>query len=282
MNDPAVVSKMDLNGVRLAIEWADREGWQPGLDDAAPFHAADPDGFFCSREGDRTVAIMSAVRGSRDLAFVGLYIVDPEFRGTGRGKRLWDEVLFGLDEFTLGLDAVPEQVATYRNDGFEPAHGNARYSADALPAPESSDGTFLPATDVDFDSLVDFDGRHCFGPRPEFLKLWIEGPGRSSLVATDPSGGITGFAASRKSDGGDRIGPVFADEPGIARELILTLAREAPGRVAIDVPLPNQAAVGMVESFGMERSFETERMYRGAAPELPLANVFGITSLELG
>jgi hypothetical protein len=28
--------------------------------------------------------------------------------------------------------------------------------------------------------------------------------------------------------------------------------------------------------------FETARMYRGAAPELPLGNIFGITTFELG
>jgi hypothetical protein len=32
----------------------------------------------------------------------------------------------------------------------------------------------------------------------------------------------------------------------------------------------------------MERSFETARIYRGEVPELPLTQVFGITSLELG
>jgi hypothetical protein len=33
---------------------------------------------------------------------------------------------------------------------------------------------------------------------------------------------------------------------------------------------------------GMGRSFETARIYRGPAPELPLDRIIGITSLELG
>src|SRR5262245_49128429 len=29
----------------LALDWAAAEGWNPGLDDATPFHVADPAGF---------------------------------------------------------------------------------------------------------------------------------------------------------------------------------------------------------------------------------------------
>ncbi len=52
--------------------------------------------------------------------------------------------------------------------------------------------------------------------------------------------------------------------------------------MAVDVPQPNQAGVELLEGLGMERSFETARIYRGPAPELPLERIFGITSLELG
>jgi hypothetical protein len=118
--------------------------------------------------------------------------------------------------------------------------------------------------------------------RPEFLKLWIEGAGRDSLVATGPDGSITGFAALRKTGLGHRIGPVFTADPQTARSLILELADRVEGRVAIDLPLPNMQAVALLEGFGMKRSFETARIYRGPDPELPLGRIFGITSLELG
>lgn len=51
---------------------------------------------------------------------------------------------------------------------------------------------------------------------------------------------------------------------------------------AADVRQPNADAVSLLEAHGMERSFETARIYRGPAPELPLGRIFGITSLELG
>ena len=50
----------------------------------------------------------------------------------------------------------------------------------------------------------------------------------------------------------------------------------------IDVPVANGDAVALIESMGLEPVFETARMYRGAAPAIPLKNVYGVTTLELG
>ncbi len=278
----AEIRVMDEEGVGKALEWADSEGWQPGLGDHVPLFAADPRGYFHSVVDGRTVATISVVRGSESFAFVGLYIVDPEFRGQGFGKSLWDQALSGFEGFTLGLDAVPEQIETYASDGFVAAYGNARYSGDArdLPDPEGS-VEIEPASRVPFDQLTAFDAAHFFSPRPEFLRPWIEGEGRNAVVAVD-QGQIIGFAASRPTTVGHRLGPVFADRAATARELILHLSTDLPGPVALDLFLPNEPAVDLAESLGMNRSFATTRMYRGSPPELPLDRIFGITSLELG
>lgn len=277
-----VIEKMDLSGVEEAMAWAESEGWEPGLGDHIPFFAADPEGFFRTLEGGRTVATISVVRASDSVAFVGLYIVAPEFRGRGSGKSLWDDALSRFDRFTLGLDAVPAQVETYASDGFVPAFGNARYSTDAarLPSPDPAAG-ISPASSVPFEELVAFDGAHFIGPRPEFLKPWIEGEGRRAVIAR-VEGEITGFAASRPTSAGHRIGPVFASDQATARNLILDLAAGMNGTVALDIPQANQSAVDLLTGFGMKRSFETTRMYRGPAPALPLDRIYGITSLELG
>lgn len=281
-----LIRAMSPEEVREAVEWADAEGWEPGLTDAEPFFAADPEGFFAAESDGRTVATISAVRCSETVAFLGFYIVEPELRGTGKGKALWDEILGRMDGYTLGGDAVPAQVANYESEGFRVAYRNARYSSSGLPAPaplpSSPAPPLRPATAVDFDVLVEFDSRHCFGPRPEFLRSWIQGQGRDSLVAFDADGAIIGFAASRQTSQGHRIGPVFAGDPQTARTLILELAGRVGGRVAVDVPLPNLPAVELLEGLGMSRSFETARIYRGPDPGLPLERIFGITSLELG
>ncbi|MEM9807729.1 MAG: GNAT family N-acetyltransferase, partial [Cyanobacteria bacterium P01_D01_bin.56] len=53
-------------------------------------------------------------------------------------------------------------------------------------------------------------------------------------------------------------------------------------RFYLDVPQTNNAAVVLAQQHGMTYVFETARMYMPAAPNLPLENIFGITTFELG
>lgn len=276
------VRNLSLDELRHAVAAADLEGWEPGLTDADAFYAADPEGFFGLELDGRIVATISAVRCCDQVTFLGFYIVSPEDRGKGYGKELWDEVLGRFEGLTLAGDAVPEQVSNYEAEGFAVAYRNARFTLDRVPDSAPGDESVVEAKEVDFDELVEFDASHCFGPRPRFLSTWIEGEGRDSVAITRDDGRIVGFAASRKTSKGHRIGPVFCRRATQARALIVTLARRAGGPVSVDIPLPNTDAVSLCAELGMERSFETARIYRGEVPELPLDEIFGITSLELG
>ncbi|HEU4518958.1 MAG TPA: GNAT family N-acetyltransferase, partial [Microvirga sp.] len=56
----------------------------------------------------------------------------------------------------------------------------------------------------------------------------------------------------------------------------------AAAPVIIDIPEPNRFALALVERHGMALEFESARMYRGRAPVLPLDEIYGITTFELG
>ena len=43
--DEYVIRILDEKEVQLAVDWAAVEGWNPGLNDAAIFYRADPQGF---------------------------------------------------------------------------------------------------------------------------------------------------------------------------------------------------------------------------------------------
>ena len=42
------IRRADRDDLDVMIEWAAQEDWNPGLHDAACFHAADPKGFWLS------------------------------------------------------------------------------------------------------------------------------------------------------------------------------------------------------------------------------------------
>ncbi len=83
------IRTMTEDEVGLAIEWAALEGWNPGLNDAACFYAADPEGFLVGLLDGEPVAAISAVCYGDTFGFLGLYIVKPQYRGRGFGLRIW-------------------------------------------------------------------------------------------------------------------------------------------------------------------------------------------------
>ncbi len=113
------------------MTWAAAEGWNPGLHDAGCFHAADRDGFLVGLLGTVPVATVSVVRYGATFGFLGLYIVQPAYRGLGYGMRIWTAGLAYLAGRNIGLDGVVAQQDNYRKSGFTFAYRNIRYRGTA-------------------------------------------------------------------------------------------------------------------------------------------------------
>lgn len=265
--------------IDLALDWAADEGWNPGLHDADGFHAADPAGFLLGLLDGKPVASISAVSYGADFGFIGFYIVRAPYRGRGYGLRLWQAGLERLASRTIGLDGVVAQQDNYRRSAFVYAHGNQRYRGVARGgAPRG----LTPVHDVPFAQLLDYD-TGCFGcARPAFLRRWLQPPAGAALAVRDGAR-LRGYGVIRACRQGHKIGPLFADTAEVARALMQGLTATVPhDTVFLDVPLPNAAALALAQHHDMEPVFETARMYRGEAPAVPMARVFGVTTFELG
>ncbi len=277
------IAIMGASDMVRAADWAAAEGWNPGLREGLAFQAADPAGFLVGRLDGVPVGCVSVVRYGADFGFLGFYIMTPPARGQGYGIRLWDAGLKHLAGRTVGLDGVPAQQDNYRKSGFALAWRNLRYQGTPRPSQEKVAGlTVVDARDLPFDRLAAYD-RHFFrNPRDAFLALWIALPGHVALAALR-DGALEGFGVLRPCRDGFKIGPLYAASPAIAAALASALCAHAGGAtVALDVPEPNRQAVALAESLGLVPSFETARMYAGAAPPIDLAGLYGITSFELG
>lgn len=263
------------------LDWAAAEGWNPGRHDARAFHAADPGGFFVSDVAGAPGAAISVVRYDDAFAFLGLYIVRPEWRGEGHGYALWQAALARRGARCIGLDGVVAQQANYAKSGFVLAYRNIRFGG-AAPAADRTSAGIVAARELPFDALAGYDRRHFPAPRPGFLSLWLDPPDGAALAAVE-SGRIRGLGAIRPCREGFKIGPLYAETEATADTLFRALAAPAPGaRVFLDVPEPNAAALRLARRYGLSPAFETARMYAGAAPEMPLDRLFGVTTFELG
>ena len=76
--DDFIVRPMTIADLKLAINWAGDEGWNPGIDDANNFYVADPQGFLIGELNGEPISCISVVRYSQNFSFIGIYIVKSE------------------------------------------------------------------------------------------------------------------------------------------------------------------------------------------------------------
>lgn len=273
------------------IGLAAREGWNPGLHDAASFHAADPGGFLVAEAAGEPVGALSAVSYGGRWGFIGLYIVLPAWRRRRVGIRLWQAGMARLAGMPVGLDGVPAQQDNYRRSGFEYRWRNVRFGGRAVQGGDDPPGLQLLAS-MPAPALEAAD-RPLFGvPRPAFLRAWSRLPEAHGLVLPAAGGGAgapwRGWGVIRRCLEGHKVGPLVAASPADADALLRALMRRVPAGdpVVLDVPEPHGAAVDLARGHGLRPVFETARMVRPAAgvpePTVDLGQVYGITTFELG
>ena len=280
--DLYVIRSMTRPEFDLALDWAAAEGWNPGLHDAAAFHAADPEGFLIGLLDGQPVAMISAVRYGSGFGFIGFYIVRPNFRGQGYGLQIWNAAMARLAGRTIGLDGVVAQQDNYRKSGFVLAWNNARFEG-LGGGPRPADGAIVPLSTLPFDAVVAYDRPFFPDDRLTFLRAWIAPPAAVALGVLQ-GGHLAGYGMLRPCRSGFKIGPLFADSPALAEHLFVALRAQAPegAPLFLDIPVPHAAALDLVQRHRMTKGFETARMYTGIAPQLPLKRLYGVTSFELG
>lgn len=282
MDKKYIVSSMSKEEVHLAIDWAKREGWNPGLHDAELFYRADPKGFFSGKLDGKIIAIGSAIIYDDQFAFCGFYMVDPNYRGRGYGLALTKERLKYIRSRNAGIDGVIPMLDKYERLGYQVAYNNARFYSEALGLPSSSDPSIISLTKVNFSQLIEYDQQHFPAYRDNFLKDWIhqEDSRGYAYLKQDK---LLGYGVIRKCFTGYRIGPLFADSPSIAHELFKSLVHFTDGQpIYLDIPECNLDAVQLVKQYQLTEVFRTARMYLKNIPDIKMSHVYGITTFELG
>lgn len=93
----------------------------------------------------------------------------------------------------------------------------------------------------------------------------------------------TGYGVIWTCRSGHKIGLLFANSECEADMLFQALAARARGAsVFLDLADPNQAAVQLAVRTSLLPVFETALMYCGVRPDLPPAQTYGISTIELG
>jgi GNAT superfamily N-acetyltransferase len=280
-----VVRAMQRDELDVLVEWAEGEGWKPGVGDADVFWATDPDGFVAADVDGEHVGGGSIVSYGGRYGFMGFFLIRPDLRHQGLGRELWHtRKRLLLDRLDAGapieMDGVFDMAPFYEKGGFALQHADRRHEVVAVATPPR-DGVVDLAT-VDVGLVDDYDAAHFPTRRTSFLRRWIDRPGGHAVGVID-TGVCRGFAVSRPCSTGHRIGPLFADDAEVADALFATSSTRLAGEtVYLDVPEVNAAAVELAARYGMVEIFGCARMTLGPPPILPWHEIYGVTTFELG
>lgn len=283
--DQLSFQKLDQQEVNTLINWAQTEGWNPGPHDAEVFWATDPDGFYGIFLDDVMIGGGAIISYNGAFGFMGLFIVRPEYRGQGIGKKLWylrrNTLLQRLgDNASIGMDGVVAMQPFYQKGGFEIAFKDERYEKMGFALDVNANITSVE--EADFDKIRAYDTQ-CFAcSRPKFLKPWLSQPTHRTFKYVE-NNELKGFAVLRKATTGFKIGPLFADNDDIAEALYRACLNAAQGEnVYLDIPMVNPGAIDIVKKYDAKYVFECARMYYGNPPQVDLHRIYGITTFELG
>ena len=276
MTSPSMIPRvMTLADLEMVIGWAADEGWNPGIDDAAAYFAADDQGFFLAEVEGQPVAAISVVNHTAELSFLGLYLCRPEFRGQGIGYALWTHALQHAGTRTVGLDAVEAQRANYEASGFV-SHSETQRFRGQVERKTATD--VRPVRSGDLNAMTELEAKASGYAKAALMAAWTDDTATRKTLVLD---GEEGFVTIRACGTGHKIGPLVATTHKDALTLLHAAADIAKGPFEIDVPDDAKDLMRYCQHHDMEVAMTTTRMYRGPAMQpgpLPRA----IATLELG
>jgi GNAT superfamily N-acetyltransferase len=280
-----VIRQMTRTELDILVEWAANEGWNPGNNDAQIFWDTDAEGFVAAELGGELIGGGSIVSYGGRFGFMGFFIIRPDHRSHGFGRRLWfhrrDLLISRLQApAVIGMDGVFDMQAFYARGGFVLHNRDLRFAGVGVAAPLAD--TLVNLGEVSFTELCRYDAEHFPAPREQFLKAWVSQPNSRALGAIQDDV-LRGYGVIRPCRQGFKIGPLFAADGGTAEALFRGLGDIAPSEpIFLDVPENNPQAMALAQRHGMREVFGCARMYYGPPPVLPYREIFGVTTFELG
>lgn len=259
------IRNMTALDLPAALRLKEIAGWNQTADDWKRFMEASPQGCFVAEVDDEVRGTVATISFEHRFAWVGMVLVDPEYRGRGMGTRLLEMAINYLDGAAvpcIKLDATPQGKLLYEKLGFVSEYEIERWilkraaqnRADVLSRPSSAQ---LPA------SLLERDGEVFGADRRVLLEsLHHDAPDFTQISSKDQH--LQAYALGRRGSFADHMGPWITTDEHSARALLEQfLARSQRETVIVDCPKDNGVPRELLKSSGFIVSRPLTRMYRG-------------------
>jgi GNAT superfamily N-acetyltransferase len=223
-----------------ALEMSRLVGWNQTTEDWLLAIRMNPQGCFAMEVDGMVVATTTSIRYGTDLAWIGMVLTHPEFRGRGFARTLMEQVLDHLSDVqTVKLDATEMGMPLYRQLGFADDGTIERWLRPAQITATAEVDPFTPSPDLD---------KQAFGAdRSALLR---------QLATIEAASLGDAFAMGR----GSRLGPCVSRSKEAAQALAQWYLAKHPNQLILWDLLPEN---NLAQSLGFEHYRTLTRMTRG-------------------
>jgi len=252
---------MTVEDIPQAMQLKDAAGWNQTTTDWARFLSASPERCFVAEYRGDIIGTSATIIYEGRFAWIGMVIVDKQYRGQGIGTALLERAISFLDSQrvpTMKLDATPQGKPLYEKFGFISEYEIERWM---LNRTAKENALKNGPTSIEDVLLID---REVFGAdRSGLLRSLAQEAPHLTLV-DQQDGKITGYSFGRLGSRADHMGPWVAHNEDVAERLLnLFLLRSSRELIFVDCLRLNPWAVPLVKARGFELSRPLIRMFRG-------------------
>lgn len=239
-------------------------------------------------QAGRIVATTATLPYDR-FAWISMVLVTGRYRRRGLATSLMRRAMDDLAQSRLVpvLDATPDGRAVYRALGFEDSWGFHRLMRRERHAtgdtPTVPAGTSIrPIADRDWPALCAYDGA-AFGAQRSGVLSGLRGRLAAAELVAERNGRITGFLLGRDGRLAVQVGPLIADDDGVAAALLARALEELETAAFIDLADAKTRLRGWLEARGFAPVRPLTRMIYGRSQRYDDAErTFAVIGPEFG
>jgi GNAT superfamily N-acetyltransferase len=210
---------------------------RPAIDEVDCFLACDST-LFVGELDSKPIGTCAVFKYQDGYRHGAAYFIEHNYRKYGYGTQLLIETIRKSEPITnFSVYASLHMVETYKKSlGIQILHGCETHDINSITALKNLQGISMDTSyhvkqvsDVDFETLCNYD-MFTFGyNRQQFLYKWLYSPASHSCVALNNQGFIVGYVVVRESvvpNEGYKIGPLFCENINIAQVLLQSVFKQ--------------------------------------------------------
>lgn len=281
-----ILRKMSIDDIGAAMKLSNAEGWNQTENDWKLLIEYPANVCMVAQMDNKVIGTTTAMNYASDEAWIGMVLVDKEYRGYGVSKALLARILEKTAFIkSIKLDATQAGRPVYHKFGFKDEYVIVRMvniSAMMLSTVEFEIKP-EPIRFSDTHEIVAID-ESVFGVnRKQLIKFLLRRyPAKGWLLRR--RGEIVGFVLGREGNKYHHIGPLVASSTSDAMMLVSKVVGDLTNKsIVLDVLFDKKELIDLLNSLGFIRQRDFVRMYKNENPfQGNIANQFLICGPEFG